>query len=116
MLLAKHDANGALENYRKALTILEPEPVRSAQTITLARGYEGLGDVQLLRANQAKGQTQQQAERLKEAKDWYQKSLDVWRALDQHGKVTEDDKTTPSEITQKIEQCEAALAKLKVAR
>ena len=116
ILLAKRDANGALENYRKALTILEPEPVRSAQTNALAQVYEGLGNVQLLRANQAKGQTQQQAECLKEAKDWYQKSLEVWLALDQHGKVTDSDKTTPSEITQKIQQCEAALAKLKVAR
>jgi tetratricopeptide (TPR) repeat protein len=116
IFLAKRDANGALENYRKALTILEPEPIRSAQTLALAHAYEGLGNVQLLRANQARGQAQQQAVCLKEAKDWYQKSLDVWLALDQHGKVTDNDKTIPSEITQKIRQCEATLAKLKVAR
>jgi len=116
ILLAKRDANGALENYRKALTILEPEPVRSAQTIALAQVYEGLGNEQLLRANHAKGQTQQQAEGLEEAKNWYQQSLAVWLALDQHGQVTDDNKTIPSEITQKLQQCEAALAKLKSAR
>jgi non-specific serine/threonine protein kinase/serine/threonine-protein kinase len=115
VMLARNDANGATEHYREALAILEPEPVRSAQTAALAHAYEGMGNVQLLRANQAKGQTQSQAERLKEGKDWYQKSLDVWRKLDQFGKIGSDDKSSLNELTQKIEQCDAALAKLKMA-
>jgi serine/threonine protein kinase/tetratricopeptide (TPR) repeat protein len=115
ILLAKRDANGALENYRKALAILEPEPIRSAQIISLARAYQGLGNVQLLRADQSKGRTERQTECLKEAKDWYQRSLGVWRELDRKGKVTGDDKTTAHEITQKIDECDTALAKLLVA-
>ena len=112
VLLARGDANGAVENYRKALTILEREPVRSAQTVALAHAYAGLGDVYVLRANQARGQTAQQAEYFKEGRDWLQKSWDVWRTLDQQGKGTDEDKTTSTKITQKIEQCNAALAKL----
>jgi non-specific serine/threonine protein kinase/serine/threonine-protein kinase len=115
ILLAKRDMNGSLENYRKALTILEPEPVRSAQILSLAHGYQGLGNLQVMRADQATGRTERQTEYFKEAKVWYQKSLDVWRELDQKGKLSGDDKTTPGEITQKIEQCDAALAKLLVA-
>ena len=113
VLLAKGDANGALENYRKALNFLEREPVRSAQTTALARAYEGLGNAQLLRANRARGQTQQQKEHLKEAKGWYQKAFDVWHGLEQQGEVAAEDRTNLSEITQKIEQCSAALIKLK---
>jgi hypothetical protein len=103
-----------LEYYRKALAIIEPEPVRSAQTVSLANGYQGMGNVQLLRAEQAKGRSERQTECFKEAKDWYQKSLNVWHELNQKGKVTGEEKTTPGEITQKIEQCDAALAKLLV--
>jgi tetratricopeptide (TPR) repeat protein len=114
ILLAKRDANGALENYRKALAILEPEPVRSAQKVSLAHGYQGLGNVQLLRADQAKGRTERKTECLKEAKEWYQKSLDVWHELDQKGKINGEEKTALGEITQKIEKCDAALAKLLV--
>jgi tetratricopeptide (TPR) repeat protein len=113
VLLAKGDANGALENYRKALNFLEREPVRSAQTTALARAYEGLGNAQLLRANRARGQTQQQTQHLKEAKGWYQKAFDVWHGLEQQGEVAAEDRTNLSEITQKIEQCSAALIKLK---
>ena len=111
VLLAKGDAIGALENYRKALKILEPEPVRSAQAIALARAYEGLGNVHLLLANQAKGEARR-AEFFKEARDYYQNSSDVWSALDQQGKITGEDISTPSKITQKVEQCKAALTKL----
>lgn len=114
ILLAKRDANGALEYYRKALALIEPEPVRSGQTVSLAHGYQGMGNVQLLRADQARGRTERQTECFKEAKDWYQKSLGVWHELDQKGKLTGEDKTTQSEVTQKIEHCDAALAKLVV--
>jgi tetratricopeptide (TPR) repeat protein len=113
VLLAKGETNEALENYRKALTILEREPVRSAQRMTLANAYEGLGNLHLFRANRATGQTPQQGEHFAEARDWYQKSADVWRALDQQGKSTGEAKTTTNRITQKIEQCNAALTKLK---
>lgn len=105
ILLAKRDANGALGNYRKALSILEREPLRRAQTKSLANAYEGMGNAHLLRAKASK-----QAEHFKEARGWYQKSLDLWRALDEQGKVASADKTTPGKIAQKIEQCNAAVA------
>ena len=113
--LAKRDAIGALENYRKALKILEREPVRSSQTMPLARVYEGLGNVYLLLANQAKGENRK-AEFFKEARDGYQKSSDVWRSLDQQGKITDADIPTPGKITQKVDQCNAALTKLEAHR
>jgi serine/threonine protein kinase/tetratricopeptide (TPR) repeat protein len=116
VLLAKADTNGALETYRKSLSILEPEPIRSAQPIALAHVYEGLGNVQRLRADQVKRQTEQQTECLTEAKDWYRKSLDLWQSLEQQGKLSSNNKDTPREINQKMEQCDVALAKLKATR
>lgn len=101
-----------MENYRKALSLLEREPVRNAQTTALAKTYAGLGNVDLLRASQVKGDARQ-AELFKDAQGWYQKSLDAWHVLNEQGKVTDEDRATPSEITQKIEQCRAALMKLK---
>ena len=114
ILLERGDPKGALESYGKALTILEPEPVRSAQTVALARTYEGMGNVHLLLANHEKGETRRAAF-FKEARDWYEKSSEVWRALDQQGKVTDEEKTTPSKIMQRIEQCKRALTKGKVS-
>ncbi|MEW6210698.1 MAG: hypothetical protein AB1631_20200, partial [Acidobacteriota bacterium] len=105
ILLAKRDANGALGNYRKALSILEREPLRRAQMKSLANVYEGMGNAHFLR-----GKASKQAEHFKEARGWYQKSLDLWRALDEQGKVTGADKTTSGKIAQKIEQCNAAVA------
>ena len=114
IFLAKRDANGALENYRRALAILEREPVRSAQTKTLAETYAGLGNADLLRVSQVKGGARQ-AGIIKEAQGWYQRSLDVWHGLDQQGKVAGEDQKNLSEIAQKIEQCKAAWTKLKAA-
>ena len=112
ILLAKRDANGTLENYRKALSLLEREPVRNAQTTALAKIYAGLGNVDLLRVSQVKGDARQ-AELFKEAQDWYQKSLDIWHGLDQQGKLADADRKTLNEVTQKIEQGNVALAKLR---
>ena len=116
VLLAKGDANGASENSRKALMILEREPVRSAQTEYLADAYEGLGDLHLFRAQHATGQTQQRAEHLEEARDWYRKSSDVLRELEQQGKGTDEEKDSERRVTRKIEECKAPLTGLKAGR
>jgi serine/threonine protein kinase len=112
VLLAQGDANAALENDRRALNLLEREPVRSAQTTTLAQVYGAMGDANLLKARQAKEGGRQRA-LFREAQDWYQKSLDVWHGLDQQGKVTVDSQAALGEVTQKLEQCKAALIRLK---
>ncbi len=114
ILLAKGDANGASEIYRKSLDILSREPVRSSQTKSLAEVYAGLGDADLLKASHAMGDARQ-TELFKEGRDWYLKSLDVWSELDKQGKITLEDKTKLSEATQKVEQCLAALTKLKAS-
>jgi len=110
ILLAKGDANGALENYQKSLNLLEREPVRSAHITTLGQVYDGMGNADLLRARQAMGGARQ-TELFKEAQDWYQKSLDIWHGLDQQGRAT--DKRALGEATENLEQCRAALTKLR---
>lgn len=104
ILLAQGDTNGALENYRLALTMLERAPVRQAQTEALANAYEGVGNVHLRRAERARGQTSQSAADCEEARSWYQKSLDVWRELD-----AAKHKDKLSDISQKLAACNATL-------
>ncbi len=48
----------------------------------------------------------------REARSWYQKSLDIWLPLKQEAPLGKFDATQPDEIAAKIATCDAALAKL----
>ncbi|HEV7398225.1 MAG TPA: hypothetical protein VGN86_17060 [Pyrinomonadaceae bacterium] len=112
ILAVKGDANGALENYRKAMTILEREPVRSAQPQALADCYEEMGNVFLERGKKSEVALSQRTAYLKEATTWYQKALDVRHSLEEQGKSTSDDKVTSAAVARKIDESTAMLAKL----
>ena len=48
----------------------------------------------------------------REAKRWYQQSLDVWKDLQQHKMVAADYAKKPSEVSQQLAKCDAAIAQL----
>ena len=113
ILEKKGDANGALENYRKALTIVEVEPMRSMDDPDrLASTYEEMGDIEIKLAEEYKGRTPRAAEYLKAAEHSYQQSLAAWRELQQHNKLSNDEKSKPEDAAQKLSRCEDDLARL----
>lgn len=113
ILAAKGDANGALENYRKALTILEREPVHQYLPDALADCYAGIGDVQFERGRKSDVASTQRMVYLKEASGWYEKSLAVFQSLVEQGKSTSSAKETSANIKRKLDESNATLAKLK---
>ncbi len=77
LLLGSGDTNGAIEEHRQALRIVEELLPSHPEEPELRRDqadcFEGLG-----RVYAALGERQGRAEQWREARDWYQKSLDVW--------------------------------------
>ncbi len=101
----------ALEGFQKALAIREELVAANPENATgrgqLAFIYKGLGDYFA-----SLGKSGNRVEGWREAKNWYQKSLDVWTDLQQKGTLETDDAAEPVELKQKLQKCETALARL----
>ena len=48
-------------------------------------------------------------EHWQEARNWYQKSLDIWQDLRNHGTLTKPDTDKPDEVTREIAQLDHLL-------
>ncbi len=101
----------ALEGFQKALAIREElvaaNPENSTGRGQLAYIFRGLGDYFA-----SLGEGGKRVEDWREAKNWFQKSLDVWTDLQQKGTLETDDAAQPAELKQLIQKCETALAKI----
>ena len=78
----------------------------------LANTYEEMGDIEIKLAQESKGRTQREADYLKAAERLYQQSLAAWRELQEHNKLSPDEKSKPEDTAQKLYRCEGNLAKL----
>lgn len=106
MLLKNGNAANALENYRNSLAMLESEAMRNELPDKLAQGYEGVGDVhEFLSGNDLS----KQAEHLRDAISYYQKSLDIFQNLKNNNKLGEENIKKPDEISEKISKCQSKL-------
>ncbi len=109
------DAERALAGYRNALAIRESllaaNPDNAEGLTQLARLYEKLGGYYALQAAKRLPPTQR-AGNWREARRWFQQSLDVWKALQQHKTVAADYAKKPVEISQQLAKCDAAIAQL----
>jgi non-specific serine/threonine protein kinase/serine/threonine-protein kinase len=105
----KTDFVEAAEHYRQAIAILEVEPMRSEDPVRLAKAYEALGD-SLLTIN-SRGDSVTPTEKLREARQSYQQSLDVWLDLRNRGKLVVNDAAEPDKVSRSLAKCDFALAK-----
>ncbi len=109
------DAASALAGYRKALAIRESlvtaNPDNAEGCTQLARLDEKLGGYYAVQAAKKFPPTQS-AENWREAKRWYQQSLDEWKDLQQHKTVAADYANKPVEISRQLAKCDAAIAQL----
>jgi serine/threonine protein kinase/predicted negative regulator of RcsB-dependent stress response len=111
------DLTGAREHYRKSLAIREEaskaDPANAEVRHDLAAIYAKLGRVCALMAAEVKLAMGKQAEHWREARSWYQQSLNVFSDLRARGVLRDSQAATPDQITSEIAKCDAALAKLK---
>ena len=104
------DRAGALNGYRRALAIREElvkaNPDSAEERTQLARIYESLGAYFLSLA--ASGR---RTDDWREARRWYQLSLETFQGLQQRNKLSADYATKPLQIEKRIRTCDAALVK-----
>jgi tetratricopeptide (TPR) repeat protein len=105
------DRAGVLDGYMKALVIrrelVAVTPGDAEGRTQLARIYASLGAYFILMAEAKK-----QIADWRDARRWYQQSLDTFQELQQQNKLPSDYAKKPSQMKKAIETCDAALAKL----
>ena len=104
------DRADALDGYRRALAIREElakaNPDSAEERTQLARLYESLGAYSFALATSGK-----QTDDWREARRWYQLSLETFQGLQQRHKLSADYATKPRQLEQRIRTCDAALVK-----
>src|SRR5207244_515189 len=102
------DLKGTIESYRLALPVFETligrSPANAKTQTDLALTYYDLGIAQLKLA-QAAFASSDSVEDWRQARSWYQKSLDVWQDLRSHGTLGSVDASKPDELVKEIARC-----------
>ncbi len=75
----------------------------------LAKAYYQLGNCQALLATEARTQPNEQLNHWREARNWYQKSRDIYQDLKNHSTLSGADATKPDELAKAIAKADAAL-------
>jgi serine/threonine protein kinase len=108
----------AADYFHEVLKEVEPELARQNADANVpylaADSYSGLGDLELRRARQSRGNAATQKARWTQARVWYLKSMQAWRRVDHPLPVAPSgfDAGDPAKVETKLQLCEAALAKL----
>jgi len=95
-------------NLGEALIAIAPDN-NSARHL-LAQSYSQLGKCNALLT--AKASTEKQPDEWREARDWYQKSLDIYQDMKSKETLKGADASKPDEIAREIAKCDEALKKL----
>jgi serine/threonine protein kinase/tetratricopeptide (TPR) repeat protein len=107
------DTAGALDNYRKAVEVNEDwlavEPGSAKGLRALADQYAKLGGVYVMTASVAETSARRKTESWREARNWYQKSLDTWQGLRERVALCGADAGRIDETAREIAKCDAAL-------
>jgi tetratricopeptide (TPR) repeat protein len=115
-LLEMGDAPGALEYYQKALPLAEEAVAKQPSLIHLQRDlaacYEGLGKHSITLATAPGLTVENRISAWRAARDWFQKSLALWRAWSQNGASSPFNLNRAEQAARALAQCEAALARL----
>jgi len=110
------DSAKALQSYQEALQLLEAlstqDPTNADVRFNLAQSYSKLGGVHVMLASPVTAPVGQRREHWRQARSWYQKSLDLWLDLRHRGTLNGPDADQPDRVTGEIARCDAALAKL----
>jgi eukaryotic-like serine/threonine-protein kinase len=110
-------ANEGIQPARKSLQIIETLAAADRadtffKATDLANARSTLADVYSRLAQQRGGSEASKITNWREARSWYQKSLDTWLLLKQKAPLGKFDAAQPEKIAAEIAKCDAALAKL----
>ncbi|HEX5864294.1 MAG TPA: tetratricopeptide repeat protein, partial [Casimicrobiaceae bacterium] len=107
------DSASALEGYHKAQAIWEQvvkeDPEGADGRNELARVYEKLGRCHSRQASRP-GSPKQAMASWREAKSWYERSLAMWKDLQEQKKLSPDYEKNPAAVSEQLAKCAAALA------
>ena len=116
LALETRDFGGASENYRQALAIAETSSAANPSDLhalwRLADSYSRFGALDAARASEPGGPAAGRVARWREARAWYQKSLDVWDRWYQHAASSAFNTSRRDRAARALAQCGQALAKL----
>jgi tetratricopeptide (TPR) repeat protein len=114
------DPEGALPSHRRALAILEPLAKGDASNAVLGaqlgHNYFNLGRAHAALASARKTPESRRLSLWRQAREWFQRSLEIWRALKALGRLTAYDAPTLEKTARELARCEKALARFKTGR
>jgi len=106
----------ALENYRQALNLreayLKEHPTESGFQFRLAETTFDLGDLYAKMATRNAISVKDKARFWREAKSWYQRSLEIWQTLSKNGTLPGYLAAKPDETAKAADECDKALEQL----
>jgi serine/threonine protein kinase len=106
-----------IENAHKALRIFDALSAADHgdnlfKPVDLAYARSTLADAYLLLASTAGLNASAKVEDLQQARNWYQQSLETWKAIERRASLGRFDAQQAAEIARRIAMCDTALAKL----
>src|ERR1051326_162634 len=107
------DAKGSLDSYGQAAVVFETlaarSPANAKTRADLAVTYDDLGRSQFQLAQGTS--TAQAANDCRQARDWYQKSLEIWQDLKSQGTINSAGARNAEELAREIAKCDAACSR-----
>jgi serine/threonine protein kinase/tetratricopeptide (TPR) repeat protein len=114
--LLKSDRRRALSFHRKALELAEARSKADASNASaredLAKSYSKLAGAYFFLSTQPDNSIGQKKNNLREARSWYQKSLEVWQSMRDRGILSGLHSQEPERVALEISRCQAALDQL----
>lgn len=102
--------------YQKSLEFYGSEAARDSSTGELATINQKLGDTHFALAAKYSANSELRNEQVKQARDWYQKSLTLWTTMKQQNALRLDEQNKTDELAEKISRCDAEMAKVTNAK
>jgi eukaryotic-like serine/threonine-protein kinase len=107
------EISAALESYRQAVAIREQLSARDAQNAearaNLASSYARLGQAYIVFASKSGAPLTARTDRWREARRWFEKSLNLWTTMKQNGTLPGNQAADLDQVTKQIVRCNAAL-------
>ncbi|MGI8837151.1 MAG: protein kinase domain-containing protein [Pyrinomonadaceae bacterium] len=115
LFAATGEVERALDNSRKSLGFFKqmgPALLATPQTRSLkAVCLEQMGACYAMLASKLKSAPDKRAENWREARDWFQQSLEIWQELRDNGRLGVAELGKPDDVAHEIAMCDKALAK-----
>ena len=116
MMIKTGDTAEAIKLLNQSLLTLEKafaaSPSDAIAHFRVGNAQQGLGQGYAALASDDKASTQKRLAHWREARSWFQKSQEIYKALREAGKITGEDAARLDVVTEEIAKCDAAIARL----